>query len=89
MQEVLLLKWNISFESNNSAGGISRVSTTTNRVALENSNAQSQLGSSIASVFSSLTLTQGDFTKDKTTIVTVGVSNVNTQISFEGKNSSR
>jgi hypothetical protein len=32
-----------------------------------------------------LTLTQGDFTKDKTTIVTVGVSNVNTQISFEGK----
>jgi hypothetical protein len=31
-----------------------------------------------------LTLTQGDFTKDKTTIVTVGVSNVN-QISFEGK----
>jgi hypothetical protein len=31
-----------------------------------------------------LTLTQGDFTKDKTTIVTVGVSNV-TQISFEGK----
>jgi hypothetical protein len=43
-----------------------------------------QLGSSIASVFGSLT-TQGDFTKDKTTIVTVGVSNVNTQISFEGK----
>jgi hypothetical protein len=75
----------ISFESNNSAGGISRVSTTTNRVALENSNAQSQLGSSIASVFGSLTLTQGDFTKDKTTTVTVGVSNVNTQISFEGK----
>jgi hypothetical protein len=36
------------------------------RVALENSNAQSQLGSSIASVFGSLTLTQGDFTKDKT-----------------------
>jgi hypothetical protein len=32
-----------------------------------------------------LTLTQGDFTKDKTTNVTVGVSNVNTQISFEGK----
>jgi hypothetical protein len=27
----------ISFESNNSAGGISKVSTTTNRVALENS----------------------------------------------------
>jgi hypothetical protein len=42
-----------------------------------------QLGSSIASVFGSDT--QGDFTKDKTTIVTVGVSNVNTQISFEGK----
>jgi hypothetical protein len=53
-----------------------RVLTTTSRVALENSNAQSQLGSSIASVFGSLTLTQGDFTKDKTTIVTVGVSNV-------------
>jgi hypothetical protein len=50
MQEVLLLKWRYIFESNNSAGGISRVSTTTNRVALENSNAQSQLGSSIASV---------------------------------------
>jgi hypothetical protein len=50
MQEVLLLKMEIYiFESNNSAGGISRVSTTTNRVALENSNAQSQLGS-IASV---------------------------------------
>jgi hypothetical protein len=32
-----------------------------------------------------LTLTQGDFTKDKTTIVTVGVSNVTTQISFKGK----
>jgi hypothetical protein len=31
-----------------------------------------KLGSSIASVFGSLTLTQGDFTKDKTTIVTVG-----------------
>jgi hypothetical protein len=31
---------------------------------------------------------QGDFTKDKTTTVTVGVSNVNTQISF-GKNNSR
>jgi hypothetical protein len=42
------VKMEISFESNNSAGGISRVSTTTNRVALENSNAQSQLGSSIA-----------------------------------------
>jgi hypothetical protein len=62
MQEVLLLK--IYIFLNNSAGGISRVSTTTNRVALENSNAQSQLGSSIASVFGSLTLTQGDFTKD-------------------------
>jgi hypothetical protein len=75
------------FESNNSAGGISRVSTTTNRVALENSNAQSQLGSSIASVFGSLTLTQGDFTKDKTTIVT-GVSNVNTKLVLK-ENSSR
>jgi hypothetical protein len=47
MQEVLLLKWRYIFESNNSAG---EISTTTNRVALENSNAQSQLGSSIASV---------------------------------------